>query len=99
MKNSKVTKINIIKWLGVFLVLHVMATGCAHNRKVRDPFTKEWVPAEVYQERLENKYRPWFASLTEEQRIQYQLLWQREAELGLKQMKLGAQMMQGGPIR
>lgn len=103
MKNDKkVKKLNIIKWLGVFLVLHIMATGCASGGKygkVRDPFAREWVPEHVYQERLTTKYRPWYQSLTEEQRLMWQAQWTREAELGLRQMKLGAQMINGGPIR
>jgi hypothetical protein len=96
MNNQTGSKLGIIKWLGVVLILHVMATGCAST--VRDPFAKEWVATAVYQERLTTKYRPWYNSLTEEQKLQWQNLWTREAELGLAQMKLGAQMMQGGPI-
>jgi len=96
MNNQTGSKLGIIKWVGVFLVLHILATGCAST--VRDPFAKEWVAPKVYKDRLENKYRPWYAALTEEQRLMWQAQWTREAELGLKQMKLGAQMMQGGPI-
>lgn len=102
MKNDKkVKKVNIIKWLGVFLVLHIMATGCAHGGPrgtVRDSFAKEWVPADVYQARLENIYRPRYQALSYEDKVLFHKALDKQIEFGMFQMKLGAQMMQGGPI-
>lgn len=100
--DKKVKKVNIIKWLGVFLVLHIMATGCASGGPrgtVRDPFAKEWVAPEVYQDRLTTKYRPWYNNLSEAEKTRFHEALDKQIEFGMFQMKLGAQMMQGGPIR
>jgi hypothetical protein len=95
--DKKMKKLNIIKWLGVFLVLHILATGCATSG-VRDPFAKEWVSKAEYQERLETKYRPWYQSLSEAEKTRFHQTLDKQIDVGMAQMKLGAQMMQGGPI-
>lgn len=96
MNNQTGSKLGIIKWVGVFLVLHIIATGCAST--VRDPFTKEYVSPSVYQERLATKYRPWYQSLSEAEKTRFHQALDKRIDVGMQQMKLGAQMMQGGPI-
>ena len=85
-------------WRVLSLLLFIQLLAACSSSLERDPFAKEYVSRAEYQKRLTTVYKPWWESLTESERLEYRRLWQAEAEFGLKQMRLGAQMMSGGPI-